>query len=123
MTHDCRQNPPNFANGSLLKRKQEKALERTGCERQLNILRCSTKYTNLNKYNQVNVRGVFYSASLKRDNGLTWVNSNVYGFSLVPRVYFALSFDPPKGPAVGDVTGKHVFVRLLTTEVVCLLWM
>ena len=55
MTHDCRQNPPNFATGSLHKRKQEKALERTGCEGQVNILPSSAKYTNLNKHGQVRV--------------------------------------------------------------------
>ena len=76
MTHDCRQNPPNFAIDSLHKRKQEKALERTGREWQLHILPCSSKYTNLNKYNQVHVRGVFYSVSLKRDSGLKWVNKD-----------------------------------------------
>ena len=73
MTHDRRQNPPNFATDSLHKRKQEKVLERIGCEWQVSTLPSSAKYTNLNKYNQVHVRGVFYSASLKRDSGLKWV--------------------------------------------------
>ena len=63
-----------FATGPLHKRKQEKVLERIGCELQVNILPSSAKYTNLSKYNQVHVRGVFYSASLKRDSGLKWVN-------------------------------------------------
>ena len=44
-------------------------------------------------------------------------NSNVYEFSSVPRV-FALSFDPAKGLAVGEVAGGHMSVRRLTTEVV-----
>ena len=73
-------------------KKKKKALKCDGCEWQVNILPSSVIYINLNEYNQVHVRGLFYSASLKGTEGLNGLKPQSHPAVLKERIT-----EPPCG--------------------------